>query len=135
MRRLVIPAVTIGLIVFGGFIWTVRTVSVAPRAVLEPSALDFGPVNTRAIRTVTLRNAGRGSLRVLAVSTSCGCTTAAIEADTVPPRGTTRLTVTFDSAAHGPQAGPANHAVYLRTNDPRTPEAELPVYAVVVKTP
>ncbi len=104
-----------------------------PAVALEPVAVDFGEVSAPASRTVLVRNVGRAPLQVLSVSTSCGCTRAAVDRSTIPPRGAARLVVTFDPVAHGPQPGPARHAVYLRTTDPRTPEVELEVRALVVK--
>ncbi len=72
-------------------------------------------------------------MHVAGISTSCGCTTAAVDITTVPPGRAARLTITFDPDAHGPEEGPASHAVYVRTNDPGLPEAEIEVRAVVVK--
>jgi hypothetical protein len=104
---------------------------IRPAIALDPPALDLGTVRTRVSRSVVVRNDGWATLQILAVSSSCGCTAAAVDRPSIPPRRTARLTVTFDPIAHGPAAGPARHAIYLRTNDPRTPEAELPVQAVV----
>ncbi|MDR7540420.1 MAG: DUF1573 domain-containing protein [Armatimonadota bacterium] len=106
-----------------------------PAVALDPVAVDFGEVSAPASRAVLVRNVGRAPLQILSASTSCGCTRAVVERSTIPPRGAARLVVTFDPVAHGPQAGPARHAVYLRTNDPRAPEVELEVRAVVVKAP
>jgi hypothetical protein len=56
-----------------------------------------------------------------------------VDLTTVPPGRAARLTIAFDPDAHGPEEGPASHSVYVRTNDPRLPEAEVEVRAVVVK--
>jgi hypothetical protein len=104
-----------------------------PRVAVEPATVDFGRVRGRATRTVMVHNRGWTALRVLAVSSSCGCTTPAIEAWSLAPRRATRLAITFDAAAHGPQGGPARHAIYLRTNDPSRPEVEVDVRAWVLR--
>ncbi|MCL6554593.1 MAG: DUF1573 domain-containing protein, partial [Firmicutes bacterium] len=104
-----------------------------PRVAVEPATLDFGRIRDRATRTAVVHNRGWASLQVLAVSSSCGCTTPAIEAWTVAPRRATRLTITFDAAAHGPQGGPARNVVYVRTNDPSRPEVEVEVRAWVLR--
>ncbi len=135
MKRLLILAVAAALVVAGGVVWRARTAAEVPAIMLQPPALDFGRVAGRVQRTVLVRNAGRAPLQILAVSTSCGCTTASIDVENIPPGGAARLAVTFDSAAHGAEPGPASHIVYLRTNDLRMPEAEIPVSAVVVKEP
>jgi hypothetical protein len=95
--------------------------------------VNFGPLAERATKVVMVRNIGRAPLRILAISTSCGCTTAKIDSTTLAPNSAAALAITFDPVSHGPTPGPARHAVYLRTNDPRTPEAEVEVRAVVVK--
>ncbi len=133
MRRRLPLAIAAVLVIAAGSIWGARIATRHPSIALNPRVVDFGPLVTRATRTVAVSNTGRAPLRVLTISTSCGCTTAAIDATTVAPGGAATLAITFDPVAHGPVAGPARHAVYLRTNDPRTPEAEVEVRAVVVK--
>lgn len=133
MRRAPVLVVAVGMLIASGAAGAVWTASARPAIRLDPSAVDFGPLAKRMTRTVVVHNAGRAPLRVLAVSSSCGCTTAAIEANTLAPGGSAPLEITFDPVAHGPQPGPVRHAVYLRTNDPRKPEAEIEVRAVVLK--
>lgn len=113
--------------------WVAWTATARPRIVVSASVLDFGPVADRKTQTVEVRNAGRAPLKVLAVTSSCGCTTARIAATTLPSRGASPLEITFDAAAHGPKPGPAEHSVYVRTNDTRTPEVEITIRAIVVK--
>jgi hypothetical protein len=113
--------------------WTAWTLTARPEIVVARTSVDFGRITERRSQDVEVRNAGRAPLRVLAISSSCGCTTARIDATVLAPRTGTRLAITFDPAAHGPDPGPAQHAVYLRTNDGRTPETEIEVRAVVVK--
>lgn len=129
--RAILGIVAAALLAGGG--WTAWTATARPHIVITPSAVDFGPIAERRTMQVEVRNAGRAPLRVLAVTSSCGCTVPAIGATTVAPRTTTQLAITFDPVAHGPQAGPARHSVYIRTNDPRTPEVEIEVSAVVLK--
>lgn len=132
MRRAPIVAAIVGLALAAGA-WTAWTATARPTMVLEPTALDFGPLEVRTTREVIVRNAGRAPLRVLGVSSSCGCTIPSLAASSVAPGGAARLQVTFDPEAHGPETGPAQHSVYIRTNDPRTPEAEVEVRAVVIR--
>lgn len=129
--RAILGIVAAALLAGGG--WTAWTATARPHIVITPSAVDFGPIAERRTMQVEVRNAGRAPLRVFAVTSSCGCTVPAIGATTVAPRTTTQLAITFDPVAHGPQAGPARHSVYIRTNDPRTPEVEIEVSAVVLK--
>jgi hypothetical protein len=133
MRRRAALLILTALIIGAAGLWAVRTATARPSVVLETTTVDFGPVAAPATKTVVVRNVGRAPLRVLGISASCGCTTATIERTVMEPGSTARLTITFDPVAHGPTPGPARHTVYLRTNDPRVPEAEVGVRAVVVK--
>jgi hypothetical protein len=111
--------------------------------------IDGGDVTT----TFTLTNSGQSRARVVAVYTSCGCTTAALEftdGTTVGPFGmpghgdmpeldraiepheSFRVQVTFDPAAHGPQGlGSIMRAVNVHTRDGGT--TELRITAQVVR--
>src|SRR5574341_1160156 len=100
MRKRFTLLIAVVLVTAAGSTLGVRIATRHPSIVLNPRAVDFGPLVARATRTVA---AG----------------------------GVATLAITFDPVAHGPVAGPARHAVYLRTNDPRTPEAEIEVRAVV----
>ncbi|MDR7521563.1 MAG: DUF1573 domain-containing protein [Armatimonadota bacterium] len=122
-----------GAVVAAGVVWLGQTAGGRPALVLETTAVDFGPLRERSTRFVELRNAGRKPLYILAISSSCGCTTAEADATVLVPGATARLAITFDPVAHGPQTGPARHAVYLRTNDVRAPEIEVEVRAVVLE--
>ena len=131
MRRQTLLGLLVAALAAGG--WAGWTATARPRVVVAPPAVDFGPITGRRTLAVEVRNDGRAPLRVLAVTTSCGCTTATVGAMLIGPRDATSLSITFDPVAHGPQPGPARHAVYVRTNDPGAPETEVEVRAVVVK--
>ncbi len=133
MRRRAALLILAALTMAAAGLWAARTATARPSVVLETTTVDFGPVAAPATKIVVVHNVGRAPLRVLGISTSCGCTTATIESTLMEPGSTARLTIIFDPVAHGPTPGPARHAVYLRTNDPRIPEAEVGVRAVVVK--
>ncbi|MDI6772750.1 MAG: DUF1573 domain-containing protein [bacterium] len=135
MRRVAVLLVAAGLVVAGGAAWAVWNYAARPAIALDPTALDFGPLSAPMVktRTVVVRNSGRAPLRIEAISSSCGCTTGKMDATGISPGGAAQMRVTFDTIAHGPQTGPARHAVYLRTNDPRNPEVEIEVRAIVLK--
>lgn len=133
MRRIAAVAVAAGVLAAGALGWAAWREASRPALVLDPPAADFGSLSARATLTITVRNTGRAPVRIVAVSTSCGCTTAVVDPAALPAGGRAGLTVTFDPDAHGPETGPAQHAVYLRTDHPRTPEVEVEVRAVVLK--
>jgi hypothetical protein len=107
-----------------------------PEIAVTPASHDFGQVGPDPVTTAfTIRNEGDGPLQIESVSTSCGCTTAEISAQTIAPGKLANLTVTFDPQAHAGAVGQFVRFVYLRTNDPTTPEVEVQISAEVVENP
>ncbi len=109
-----------------------------PRIALSTTLVDFGQIakTARVEGRVTVRNAGGQTLEILSVTTSCGCTKARLDSQIIEPGQETTLTVIFDAASHSAEQTPASsepevvsHVIYLRTNDPVQPEAELEIRA------
>lgn len=107
----------------------------APVIVLETQTLELGDVPNGEIaeRVVAVRNDGDAPLVVNTVTTSCGCTTAALEPMTLAPGESGVLRVAFDSGAHGPDLrGPLMREIVLASNDPATPEAVVALRANIL---
>ena len=104
---------------------------------IELSAVEFdlgtvpntGPVS----HAFQVRNVGRGPLEISGVSTSCGCTSAEISDLRLRPGETTDLLVTYDPLAHDGATGQFLRLVYVRSDDPDTPEASLTLRVTVVE--
>ncbi len=110
----------------------------APDLDLGQDEVDLGQVINGQISRieVPVQNAGNAPLKIEAVSTSCGCTTATVEPLEIPAGGTGTLRVEFDSGAHGPEAnGPVMRQVFIASNDPNLPEAEFRIVAEVLPAP
>lgn len=106
-----------------------------PVIVLDASALDLGEMPNGEVveRVVTVRNDGDAPLVVDTVTTSCGCTTAALEPMTIEPGESGMLSIAFDSGAHGPELrGPLMREVMIASNDPVMPEAVVAVTAMIL---
>lgn len=103
---------------------------------LSVTEFDFGTIpNTGPVSQVfPVRNAGGEKLEISGVSTSCGCTTAEIGSRSLSPGEVTYLTVTYDPQAHGGATGEFMRVVYVRSNDPETPEASLTIRVTVVES-
>lgn len=116
-----------------GYGWLRAAPPEPPRIVVTPPEFDFGEVGPElAVSHVfTVTNAGGAPLDITGVSTSCGCTTATIEATQLQPGESTALTVTFDPQAHNGATGRFLRLVYLRSNDPQTPEAQVQLWVTV----
>ncbi|GBD84407.1 hypothetical protein BMS3Abin02_00800 [bacterium BMS3Abin02] len=105
----------------------------APRIVIEPATQDLGEVPQEPLETsYTIRNQGDGVLEIEKVSTSCGCTKASVDSETIPPGKTTQLRVTLDPIEDNLH-GDVMRIIYVRSNDPDTPEAEVEFRATIRK--
>lgn len=102
---------------------------------LSVTEFDFGTVlNTGPVSQVfQVRNVGRGVLEITGVSTSCGCTSAEIGNRRLRPGETTDLRVIYDPLAHDGATGQFMRLVYVRSDDPDTPEASLTIRVTVVE--
>ncbi len=107
----------------------------APDIDLSQSQTDLGVVTNGEIRAVeiSVQNLGSGDLIIEAVTTSCGCTSADITPQVIPPGGTGTLAIRYDSGAHGPdEVGPVMRQVFIASNDPDEPEIEFRFTAEIV---
>ena len=104
------------------------------RIELSASDLDFGAIpNTEPVsHEFQVRNVGRGPLEITGVSTSCGCTKAEVQSRHLSRGESTTLRVTFDPQAHDGALGEFLRVVYVRSDDPATPEASLTIRMTVV---
>jgi hypothetical protein len=103
-----------------------------PNIAVAATRHDFGRVEQgKVVATeIPMRNAGTQDLKMEAVSTSCGCTTAEVQPEIIPPGGEGRLIIHYDSGAH-PDKGPVQRHIYIASNDPDVAEVEVIITADV----
>jgi hypothetical protein len=135
-KRILLLLVAVALLVVGAGVGYDRfraAPSEPPRIAVTPAEFDFGEIGPKlAVSHVfTVTNTGGAPLDISGVSTSCGCTTAAIETTQLQPGESTALTVIFDPQAHNGATGRFLRLVYLRSNDPQTPEAQMKLQVTV----
>ncbi len=102
-----------------------------PRLLLSEKEHRLGvlPINgPPAEYTFRVINIGAADLEITALTTSCGCTTARLSAQRIPPGESAELIVQFDPGFHR-QPGNYVREVYLFTNDPRQPRAVVTISA------
>jgi hypothetical protein len=102
---------------------------------LAESQTDLGVVTNGEIPTIEIpvRNLGSSDLIIEAVTTSCGCTTASVSPEVIPPGETGALTIRYDSGAHGPdEVGPVMRQIFIASNDPDESEFEFRLTAEIV---
>jgi hypothetical protein len=102
---------------------------------LSETQSDWGTVSNRTVasRDYEVRNTGTGPLEITGVSTSCGCTMAQVSDSRLEPGETAVLKVTYDPQVHNGATGEFLRMVYLRSDDPDTPEAALSIWLTVVE--
>lgn len=102
----------------------------AGRLEIAQKAWDFGfiPRGAKVTHNFLLKNVGNDTLRITNVRKSCGCTTAPLRKDLLPPGDTTLLEVTFNSGSY---QGPVSKAVYVESNDPIEPFVDITFVATV----
>lgn len=122
----------LGLVVVAGVALTAG--KPPPRIVVEPVSQDLGEVPQAPLElTYTVRNEGGSPLRIEKVSTSCGCTKATIERDTIAPGDSAELRVIMDPTEDN-LYGDLLRVIYVRSNDPDNPEVEAE-FRVKVRQP
>lgn len=104
-----------------------------PDIELPTTSYDWGQVTQGEVATVELpvRNTGQGDLHIESVTTSCGCTSASVEPEVIPPGGKGALKVHYDSGVH-PDKGPIMRLIYIASDDPDEPETQVEVVAEVL---
>jgi hypothetical protein len=104
----------------------------APRLNLPGFSHDFGRIYSSwdVIHVFAIENRGGADLLINNLVTSCGCTTAELSSDVIPPGHRADLKVTFDADFH-PTQGQVSRLVWFATNDPGQPWVEVRVEAYV----
>jgi hypothetical protein len=98
--------------------------------IVEGRDIDLGDVREGIVtkRTLTLGNDGSDTLRILDVTTSCGCTTVKPVRKILAPGETTLLPVTINSRGF---RGRVRREVRIATNDPREPLTTVMYHSVI----
>lgn len=90
--------------------------------------LTIGPVEESQAAEYAFRNEGRQTVRLLSISTSCGCTTAKLEKTVYQPGESGVIRVIF---AKGNLTGVRNEAVRVTTDEPNHPVVALLLKATI----
>lgn len=105
-----------------------------PEIEIIPNTYDFGNIGMDEVGTTFIvKNRGNAPLKILRVSTSCGCTTAEVEEEEIPPKAETKLKVRMDSKVMGNISGKVLRTIYVRSNDPRQEEVEVTITANIIR--
>ena len=88
---------------------------------------DMGTVvkGELAVADLAVRNRGDGPLTVVAVSTSCGCTSATLTPMVIPAGGEGRLHIEYDSTAHESDLGRIDRSIFISSDDPDEDDVQI----------
>ena len=106
-----------------------------PKIEVIPKSYDFGEIKYGKIvrHSFKIRNLGNEVLEIKKLATSCACTEAKIVKDRIFPGEEAELKVIYDTGAMtGLHAkGTQERIIYIKTNDPISPQTEVMIYAYV----
>ncbi len=104
-----------------------------PRIMVEPATQDLGKRPQEPIELIyTIHNEGGSPLQIQKISTSCGCTSATVDQDSIPPGESTLMRVTLDPTEDD-LYGNILRVIYIRSNDPDNPEVEVKFKVTIQK--
>lgn len=115
-------------------LWMAACGDAPSQIVVEPTTQDLGEVLQQPLElSYTVRNQGGSPLQIEKISTSCGCTEAVVDQETIPPGESTQLRVTLDPTEDD-LYGNLVRVITIRSNDPETPEAKAE-FRVTIQRP
>lgn len=120
--------VFVGFLVLASIIPTVAQ----PKLTIDKTKIDFGIIYngmTKKARIV-LKNVGRDTLRILGVTTSCGCTTAKQPKPSLKTGESDAVEIEFNSTGF---RGKIEKHVNIMTNDPVSPTSYVTLVGDVVE--
>lgn len=98
------------------------------RIIFDRTFHDFGVIpqyGGTVQETFTVKNSGKEVLIIGDITTSCSCTSVTISSTSIDPGKSATLIVVFDPDFHEEPLGVFKRTVFIPTNDPTTPEAEV----------
>ena len=106
-----------------------------PKLEIDRVQHDFGPIPpTETVQTTfKVKNVGGKTLEISRIQTSCGCTAAMMDSQSLKPGDSSRLKVTFDPRG---KSGKMARTLWLFTNDkdPASQQKQIVIMADVAAT-
>jgi len=91
---------------------------------------QFGGIVNTSFRVT---NKGDTNLNIHSISTSCGCASARLDELVISPQGSSMLEVFFDPNFHEEPEERFSRTVFLETDDPNKPEAEVKIWVDILE--
>jgi hypothetical protein len=126
-KRLITGLVIVLGILFGCLVaFLLSNSSEHPIIQLDQSEINFGEIaaGTRAEKTVTIRNVGKGNLVIDSVKSGCGCVQIRLSQNVIAPDEFAQLYIAMDATEYGQRTD-----IYIFFNDPKPRVAMVSVSA------
>ena len=107
-----------------------------PRIAVDRTFHDFGAIvqyGGVVETTFIVRNEGTETLTIGTITTSCSCTSAQISESKIEAGKQATLTVVFDPDFHEEPLDVFKRTIFIPTNDPVTPEAEVVIQVDILE--
>jgi hypothetical protein len=103
-----------------------------PKVSIDKATVDLGIVYNGTVKKarVVIKNSGNDTLRILGVSTSCGCTTVRRPKDFLRSGESDAVEVEFNSTGF---RGKIEKHIEILSNDPKTPRASVTLLCNVIE--
>lgn len=117
---------------FISFILAYETFGQPKIEIVEGTKLDFGDIYSgkKLVRDVTVKNVGTDTLHITAVNAGCGCTATMLSEKNIPPGGSGKLQITFDSKGFN---GRVNKYVNISSDDKKNSTVRIDFSANVIQ--
>ncbi|HEY6953099.1 MAG TPA: DUF1573 domain-containing protein [Bacteroidota bacterium] len=101
-----------------------------PKLAIDKMTVDLGTIYNGATKTgtITLKNIGNQTLKILRVQPSCGCTTVRQPKSELQPNESDAVEVSFNSTLYH---GPVEKYVNIETNDPTSQYVAVKLTATI----
>lgn len=102
----------------------------------DNSSYDFGEIKQfsgTVQKVFTVKNEGKDTLKIGEITTSCSCTAAKIDKIEIAPDNTANLTVIFNPNLHEEPKEKFKRIIFIPTNDPKNPEAQLTIWVDILE--
>lgn len=103
-----------------------------PKLAVEKNTVDLGTIYNGMVKKarIVIKNAGKDSLKILGVQTSCGCTTAKQPKSTLKPGESDAVEIEFNSTGW---KGKVTKHIMIQSNDPINPSTTVTLVSDVVE--
>jgi len=120
----------LALSLIGAALYTSAAEVAAPQIQCQEATYDFGSrdASETVEHTFILKNTGSADLEIKKVQPACGCTTAELEKNIIPPGESSKIAAKLSLAG---RSGEVQKPITIESNDPANPTLQLAIKGIV----